>query len=284
MDASWVPQIAGGSLTTGFLQYPSDEAGFEDEQAYNPMTNTIFAAAQNVPAYTTYLGLNSSTYFTSTGETTTPVNKGTCGGCAEANNNATLFAINASTGAVEWHYFVADQGYRGGVSTTGNMVLLSLSSGTLLMLNAANGDLVKNYYIGGPLNVLPTIGATTNGTEEVIVPVTAGLATWATAVPGDIVALTLQGVPPPGSSSGKATTTTATATSVSTLTTGASTVTTTIGGSAGSTVTATISGATATSTVTSGTSSTALYGVAVVAVIFIIATGYLAMRGRKPSK
>jgi len=32
-----------------------------------------------------------------------------------------------------------------------------------------------------------------------------------------------------------------------------------------------------------GVSSTTLYGVAAVAVIFIIATGYLAMRGRKPA-
>jgi hypothetical protein len=44
---------------------------------------------------------------------------------------------------------------------------------------------------------------------------------------------------------------------------------------------------TATTTVVStaagtGVDSTTLYGVAAVAVIFIIATGYLAMRGRKP--
>jgi hypothetical protein len=38
-----------------------------------------------------------------------------------------------------------------------------------------------------------------------------------------------------------------------------------------------------TTTTTTGVSSTALYGVAAVAVIFIIATGYLAMRGRKPA-
>jgi hypothetical protein len=162
-----------------------------------------------------------------------------------------------------------------------------LSSGTLLTLNAANGDVVKNFYVGGPLNVLPTIGATTNGTEEIIVPVTAGLVTWATSVPGDLVALTLQNVPTSTatSSGGKASATTTTATSVSTVTTGAATVTTTVGSAGGaSTVTATISGGTATTTVSSGgTSSTALYGVAAVAVIFIIATGYLAMRGRKPA-
>jgi hypothetical protein len=231
-----------------------------------------------VPLYATYVPLNSSTYFTSNGLAITPVNSGSCSGCAASNNNSTVFAINASSGAVEWHYFVADQGYRGGVSTTGNMVLLALSSGNLLMLNALNGDLVKNYYVGGPLNVLPTIGATTNGTEEVIVPVTAGLVTWATSVPGDLVALTLQNIPSTPSGSTSATTTTAT--SVSTVTTGASTVTTTVGSASGAaTVTATVSGVTSTVS-SSGASSAELYGIAAVAVIFIIATGYLAMRGR----
>src|ERR1700733_8942992 len=67
MDNAWAPQVVGGSVTTGFLMYPSAEAGFEDEQAYNPVTNTIFAAAQNVPLYATYVALNSSTYFTSNG-------------------------------------------------------------------------------------------------------------------------------------------------------------------------------------------------------------------------
>jgi glucose dehydrogenase len=285
MDEAWAAQTIGGSVSTSFLMYPSASAGFEDEQAYNPATNTLFTAAQSVPDYVTYLGLNSSTYFTTTGMKNTPVNKGTCAGCGASSNNATVFAINASSGAVEWHYFVPDQGYRGGVSTTGNMVLLSLSSGTLLILNAANGDLVKDYYIGGPLNVLPTVGATTNGTEEIIVPVTAGLVTWATAVPGDIVALTLQNIPTTTatSSGGKASATTTTATSVSTVTKGAATVTTTVGSAGGAaTVTATLSGGTTTVS-SGGTSSTALYGVTAVAVIFIIATGYLAMRGRKPA-
>ena len=84
---------SGASLTgpqPSFLQYPSELAGFEDQQAFNPATNTIFAAAQIVPYYMTYLGLNSSTYFTSTGETGTPAAQ-----TAAADNNATIFAINA---------------------------------------------------------------------------------------------------------------------------------------------------------------------------------------------
>ncbi len=283
-----------------YLQFPSASAGFEDEQAYDPTTNTIYAAAQNVPNYDTYLGLNSSSYFgvggiAATGMSITPVtHAGSCSGCGPASNNATLFAIDAATGAVKWHYFVPLQGYRGGVSTSGNLVFLTTSSGDLLIINAQTGAEVRDFYIGGPLNVLPSVGATQSGQEEVIFPITAGLVTWATAVPGDLVALTLQNVQPGGG------TTTVTSTSVSTTTLPGQviTTTTTIGGQVITTTTTvagattTISGATTTvtgsvTTVTSSTSTgvdpTTLYGVAAVAVIFIIATGYLAMRGRKPS-
>jgi hypothetical protein len=97
---------------------------------------------------------------------------------------------------------------------------------------------------------------------EIIFPITAGLVTWGTGVPGDIVALTLQAVPSSGAVS--------TVVSTSTTTIAASHVTTT----STSTVTAAGSG---------GVSTTTAYGIAAVAVVFIIATGYLAMRGRKPT-
>jgi glucose dehydrogenase len=231
------------------LQYPSDAAGFEDEQAYSPATNTLFVAAHIVPGYVIYLGLNSSTYFSSTGERVTPINRGSCPDCKASNNNATVFAIDAATGKINWSYFIPLQGYRGGVTTSGNIVFLTLSSGDMLMLNARTGLLVKDYNIGGPLNVLPTVGATADGQVEVIVPVTAGIVTWAPGgVPGDLVALGLQSVPGDG---------------VTTVT---------------KTTTATV-----VSTSVSGVSATTAYAITVVAVIFIIATGYLAMRGRKPA-
>jgi hypothetical protein len=90
---------------------------------------------------------------------------------------------------------------------------------------------------------------------QVIFPITAGAVSWGTAVPGDIVALTLQNVP----------------------TGGINTVTTSV----------TISGTGSVTTVTAssgGVDTTTAYGIAAVAVIFIIATGYLAMRSRlKPA-
>jgi hypothetical protein len=100
---------------------------------------------------------------------------------------------------------------------------------------------------------------------EVIFPITAGVVSWGTGVPGDIVALSLQNVP---ANLPAATVTT---------TIPAQTVTTT-GGQA-TTVTATTTVAT---TVTTGVDTTTLYGIAAVAVIFIIATGYLVMARRRP--
>jgi hypothetical protein len=150
------------------------------------------------------------------------------------------------------------------------------------MLNAQTGALIRDFYIGGPLNVLPAIGATSSGQMQVILPITAGLVTWGTAVPGDIVALNLQNLPP--ATTNTVTSTAAGPTVTTTVSGGATTVTTTsvstvAGGGATVTVTSTAPGS-ATST---GVDTTTLYGVAAVAVIFIIATGFLAMRGRKPA-
>jgi hypothetical protein len=231
------------------LQYPSDAAGFEDEQAYNPVLNYVFAVAQWVPGYVSYVGLNSSTYFTSTGEAVSPVNlhRGPCSICKISNNNATVFAVDAATGLTVWQYFIPTQGYRGGVSTSGgNLVFLALSSGDLLMLNAQTGALVNDYHIGGPLNVLPSIGATASGHELVVVPVTAGIVTWGTGVPGAIVALTLQEAQKVVVS---------TTTMIFTVTT----------------------------TTSAGVSTTTAYGIATVAVISMIAAGYLATKTRKPT-
>jgi len=128
------------------------------------------------------------------------------------------------------------------------------------MLNAQTGKLIKDYFIGGPLNVLPSIGATASGQMEVIVPITAGILSWGTAVPGDLVVLTLQNVP---ASSATSVTTNPPSPGPTVTTTVATTITATAAASAGS--------------------DTLLYGVATTAVIAIIAAGYFAMRGRKPA-
>ena len=266
------------------LVYPSNYAGFENDAAYSPKLNYLFLASQNVPFLYHYVPRNTSNYGVGNGQTTIAT-----AATAKNNDNATVEAVDATTGQMVWSYFIPTQGYRGGLSTSGNTVFLTLSSGDVLMLNAQTGATIKDVYIGGPLNVIPSIGASASGQMQVVFPITAGIVTWGTGVPGDIVDLTLQNVP---ASSGTvtATVTGPAVTSTTTVGGGGATVTstttavstTTVGGG-GATVTVSGSETTVTAAGTSGVDSTTLYGVAAVAVIFIIATGYLAMRGRKPA-
>ncbi|HUI00027.1 MAG TPA: hypothetical protein VLX56_00175 [Nitrososphaerales archaeon] len=269
------------------LMYPQAYAGFENEPAVNTALNMVFTASQNVPALAHYIPMNITNYGKTSGWSSIAI-----ASTAANLDNSTIEGVNAATGQMVWSHFIPTQGYRGGLTTSGNLVMATLSSGDLLMLNAGTGAVVKDFFIGGPLNELATFAATASGQEEVIFPITAGLVTWGTGVPGDLVALSLTNVQATGA--GTTTTTTVTSGGVTvtstvggggtTVTTTSTTVKTTTVGGSGSTVTLSGSATTVTSTATStGVSSTTLYGVAAVAVIFIIATGYLAMRGRKPA-
>jgi glucose dehydrogenase len=268
----------------GTLMFPSELAEFEDESSFSPALNYLFLAAHNVPGLAYYVPFNSTNYKTNSGIAFFSPGGGVFLGAngVQAASNTTVFAVNAATGQAVWNRFVPTQGYRGGLSNSGNIVFLTLSSGDLLMLNAQTGATLRDFYIGGPLNVLTSIGSTAAGQMEVVFPITAGGVTWGTGVPGDIVALTLQNVPL------ILTTVTSTSTSVSTTTVGGSvstvTQTTTVGGGSIVTTTATTTVGGGTATVTSSTGGidpTVTYGVAAVAVILAISTGYLAMRGRK---
>jgi len=245
---------------TDTLAYPVT-AGVEADFAYSPATNYIYVASESTPSLEHYVPLNSTNYGGTNGFSGIAT-----AGTGSAYNNATIWGINALTGQDVWHHTFLTASYRGGVSTSGNVVYMALVSGDLMMLNAQTGAIIKDLFLGGATQVTPSIGATASGTVEVFVSVNPGGTT--VSVPGDLIALSLQNLP----TTVPASTTTATTTATSTITVGGAT----------STVTAPGSVTTVTST-SSGTSSTTLYGVAAVAVIFIIATGYLAMRGRKPA-
>jgi len=256
------------------LMYPSQFGAFENEGAYSPALNYLFLASQNVPQIGHYVAPNSTNYKTNAGVTFSPPPGANA--LANSQDNTTIYGVNAATGQMVWSHYIPGQGYRGGLATSGNIVFITLSSGDMMMLNARTGDLIRDFYIGGPLNVTPAIGATTSGVMEVIVPITAGSVTWGTGVPGDLVALTLQNVPASGSTNTVTTTATTTAPGATITTT--ATATTTVAAPGATTATT----VTATSTISTGVDTTTLYGVAAVAVIFIIATGFLVLRGRKP--
>jgi PQQ enzyme repeat/PQQ-like domain len=239
------------------FEWPSAIAGFEDEQAFDPATQQIYATSHIVPYLTGYLGLNASSYYSSAGELySTP-----CPNCGFIDNNATTWDINAQNGQIVWKYTENYQGYRGQTDVSGNVAYLTESSGDILMLNAQSGQLLRDYYIGAPMAIGVAIGAAVSGQEYILVPVgTCSLEAVSTCpgtTPGDLVALSLQSAPPSTSSSVTVSQSVSTTVSVSTTTT--------------------------TTTVVSSTGGATLYGVAAVAVIFIVISGYLAMRGRKPA-
>jgi hypothetical protein len=232
--------------------FPSLYGVFENEASYSPTLNYLFLVGQMVPSLVSYIPMNQTNYKTNGGLLYLAPGGGPAVGPGVTGSNATVYAVNAATGQMVWSHFIPLQGYRGGNSNSGNVVYLTLSSGDMLMLNAQTGATIKDLYIGGPLNVLPSIGATSSGAMEIIFPITAGLVSWGTGVPGDIVALSLQNVPGGG---GNIVTTTATTTVATTVT---------AQGASG------------------GFDTTTAYGITAVAVIFIIATGYLVMTRRRP--
>ncbi|HUI00550.1 MAG TPA: hypothetical protein VLX56_02835, partial [Nitrososphaerales archaeon] len=220
------------------LMYPTASAGFENEPAINTALNMAFTASQNVPGFEHYIPMNLTNYGKTSGFSGIAI-------AATAKNldNSTVEGVNLATGQMVWSHFIATQGYRGGLTTSGGLVMATLSSGDLLVLNAQTGAVIKDIFIGGPLNELATFGATASGQMEVIFPITAGLVTWGTGVPGDLVALTLQNVPASGGSTtvtstvtGPTVTSTTSVAGGTVTTTATTTAVSTVGG-AGSTVT-----------------------------------------------
>jgi hypothetical protein len=296
---------------------PTAGGGFENTGTFDPATNSLYLISQEAT------GCSQLVLPTPANALTQGSDSGACpaGLFPTQTTNSTLEAVNVtaanidsltgacigltSTGApcaMTWSHFQAAQGFRGGLISTGGVVIVPEAAGYMLIVNAMTGAVIKNIYIGGLLDVTPSIGATTAEHEELIFPIGGGLGG---SLPGDLVALSLN--IPPGALTVVTATATATATSTATVasattvTVGTSTVT--VGAGQTSTITAsgtvtTITGptttiaattttvtstATSTSTSSTGVGSTTLYGIAAVAVIFIIATGYLAMRGRKPA-
>ncbi len=249
---------------SNYIMNPSELAGFESTASFNPATNMIYVTSHNVPSNAVYVPLNSSNYAQNSG-----INNP--GGFTPYPDNATVEAVNAATGQMVWSHNIPLVGFRGGVMSSGNVVYAPLVSGDVLMLNALTGAVIKDLFVGAPMDVTPAIGATASGTEEIFLEAgSEAFLSSSPSVPGDLVALALQNVG----------TTTTTSTTTTTVTSGGPTTTVTSGGPTTTVTSVSTSVSTATS---GGVSSTTLYGVAAVAVIFIIATGYLAMRGRKPA-
>jgi hypothetical protein len=266
-----------------YISSPNGGSPTENNGAYDPTTNMVFYNTMSRPSNST-AGIISGT-------------KGIWGGGAVGNlpttaldvastTNDTVWAFNANTGVPMWAHFIPQLGLRGGVSVTNGMVLVPLDNGSLLFLNEQTGTILRNLFIGSAMVTQPIIGTDVNGKTEIVLPAELPISSGVyvgtgrtTSSPGFLFAVALGPAPTASTATVTATVTGAGATATSTAT-----VTATAPGGT-STVTSTAAGGVSTSTVVSSTGidPTTFYAVAALAVIFVIATGFLAMRGRKPS-
>jgi alcohol dehydrogenase (cytochrome c) len=182
------------------VQNPPGTGAIESDPAYNPSLGLVYFGTYNSPmcdgiipvaptAGAPYDGWGLDFFHSP------PLNK--CGSTpinaqGGALVNATIYALNVNNGQVVWNYSLP-QPYRGGVTTTGDLVFVTTVDGYMTILNAANGQLVAHRLIGGPLETQPAVGTDPSGNIVIIQPVgsdTLGAAPGVTTG-GPVVALSL---------------------------------------------------------------------------------------------
>ena len=113
---------------------------------------------------------------------------------AEMPINSTVYAIDVNTGSVDWEYSM-DRAHRGGLITTGGMVILGGMDGRFYSLDVNTGEEVFSKYVGASLGTTPTIGAAASG-EQYIFQTVGGLdERYGQPVSGVFIALKIRGGP-----------------------------------------------------------------------------------------
>jgi outer membrane protein assembly factor BamB len=88
--------------------------------------------------------------------------------------NTTIWAVNVDTGKPLWRFDIPDIGFRGGVDISGGLVIVPAADGYLRALNEKTGQLVMQKNIGAALCTEPAIGQDAAGEEELVFPVCNG--------------------------------------------------------------------------------------------------------------
>ena len=88
--------------------------------------------------------------------------------------NSTIWAINVGTGKPLWHFDIPDVGFRGGVDVSGGLVFVPAADGYLRALDERTGQPVMQRNIGAALCTQPAIGQDASGNEELVFPVCNG--------------------------------------------------------------------------------------------------------------
>jgi hypothetical protein len=82
--------------------------------------------------------------------------------------NATVMALDPSTGKVVWNY-TRPIYYRGGLIATGGMVVTQWPDGHLIFLNAGDGQVIRDMNFGVPLLAPMSIAPDFNGVEHLLI-------------------------------------------------------------------------------------------------------------------
>jgi len=77
--------------------------------------------------------------------------------------NSTVFALDATTGAIRWRAFIDNAQNRGGVYVTGGLAIVGTDDGFLRAYDAMNGKLLWSKAFGTAVNVPGSIGMTAGG-------------------------------------------------------------------------------------------------------------------------
>jgi outer membrane protein assembly factor BamB len=90
------------------------------------------------------------------------------------STNTDIYAVDVGTGKEVWRYHLPDIGYRGAITVMGEVVMLYPGDGALHFVDATNGKLLERRFFGLPVNVQPTVGATSDGKMQVFLHVGGG--------------------------------------------------------------------------------------------------------------
>jgi outer membrane protein assembly factor BamB len=238
---------------TSGIQNPTGSGGIESDPAYDPTTNTVIVGTYNAPSKTAIGPVKGP------GILWGVIGQNFTGGGVGGPTNTTVWAIDASTGKAKWNYFLDKVGFRGGLTASNGVVYVPSPDGSIYFLDESTGKLAGSKFIGAVMITQPALAADASGNVKLISPAS-GASTVGTQLgfptsPGFMFALGLPAAAP------VQTTTVVQSTTI---------------------VQSTVQTITSAPTI-AGIDPTTFYATASALVIFIIATGVLAVRRRKPA-
>jgi len=171
---------------TSCVELPNDRFGsLESDIAYNPQTGLAYEGTYNYPFNVTITPVapTPGVAVGGSGGLVTPI---------RADQNATLWAVNVATGKPAWSQFLGDIPYRGGLTTTGGLVVAPEVNGTIMFFNAQTGSVVYRQLIGAPMIEQPAVGTDLQGNMLLVQPISVDTAfVVGSPTPGDVLAFSV---------------------------------------------------------------------------------------------